>query len=1061
MSTIDKQFDITPQSGMDTRGLAKDAEGRKIRGADFIQNVVPRPQEFTVRPGFGLVRQYGTTLSAGRVEIPANSIEMGLGKCIGATHVRTVWQTDQILAIHPLFSFTGNFRDTDANVDLYGRRAYYLTGLVAHVHDLHTGRHVEVVLHEQDTTTDDLSQVFPNYATRFDTDRSRWLRPSREPAWAIFAPMQSGQVGVDQFNVVVTIDGVGQWTYRPVDTSRVADRCNDSLDRAVLFPLMGEQAMFSPLALANGLGSAAEGFTYLVPGELGAVTAQCAYNGDRMVYGSTNTLWFSDPFLPQSILADNKFVLPAPDAITCMASVRSLLFVATVGARSWVYQPSLTGNQDTGVLTVISQSEGCVGPRAYCTGMEGVFFASDNGVRYYSGGVGLEWLSEPIDRLWTDPQSLQLPLTDFYTKTGVTTLATVQLPARLDVRAQMQNARLCWDDERNTLHCVCDDLVLSWTRGFGWSVWLFQTHAGSIVRVQGASNIEFPTLIPVRDALYLLGGPDSQLYREAPYDSEIADSVTDKSCYLLRMGRGGALDRSMSAEPAKFDAWVFTLAGYVVAGDIVRITIGGGNHDYTVLDGDTFQAIYRGVGTAVASASYTAVWWEEGVAVIRNTAGAPTLAVTSTLVPLVTVGAGTFTAVNVQVGVIPDVSEADLEDERTPVGGYVKFPLVGAPGAGAFFVGAPIVVPIGYQWPDGFALGVPVPSAAEAVQTYWFPVRLAGNLTPGAYSFRFNFDNVRWQPICCTATTPGEMGFVVPDERLASDQFGYSRGAMTPTRQVRVFLAGVANPNGDEIRIDFDGTGGAWTHQPNLNLGIVGPDTLLYLGFRYIGENPVTAGFPLTALWLDPTILTASAGAVPPAAQFNLDTYFWQEGRYPTEQAALAAKQQPVDWAVKTRQVEDGGNQVRCLGVFVDVMSHGDSSDNAVPVWRYGPVNTATSTDWRDYSAQALDFNSLPPGNSEANNIGVYPRLQPATTTADPVANTFNNQGRWGSSTDGTQGNVLVGDAAVDTLATTDGSQGVRVSLMVHGTMNSPGESVRLGAIKAVLQRMGLARRWR
>ena len=56
--------------------------------------------------------------------------------------------------------------------------------------------------------------------------------------------------------------------------------------------------------------------------------------------------------------------------------------------------------------------------------------------------------------------------------------------------------------------------------------------------------------------------------------------------------------------------------------------------------------------------------------------------------------------------------------------------------------------------------------------------------------------------------------------------------------------------------------------------------------------------------------------------------------------------------------------------------------------------------------------------------------------------------------------NLLVDDPAVDTLATTDGSKGMRASVMVHGTLNAPGEVVKLGRIEAAIKQVGLRQRW-
>ena len=115
----------------------------------------------------------------------------------------------------------------------------------------------------------------------------------------------------------------------------------------------------------------------------------------------------------------------------------------------------------------------------------------------------------------------------------------------------------------------------------------------------------------------------------------------------------------------------------------------------------------------------------------------------------------------------------------------------------------------------------------------------------------------------------------------------------------------------------------------------------------------------------------------------------------------------------------------------------------------------------RDYAGQALDFSTVPVGNIEQNDIGPFPRMTPAGVTTDPVVKTFDNVATWGDLADASKGNLLISDAAVDDLATTDGSQGLRISVMVHGTMNAPGESVRLSRVLATIRKMGNLQRWR
>lgn len=1045
MSNIDKTADVTPKSGMDLRSNAR------TDGTPFVQNTIPRNGDFWVRPGFGLVREYDTSLSNGRYD----GKQYGIGPCIGATTVRTSWQTDQILSIHTLYAFTGNLYGGELPLypgqitPLYNRRATYLAGVVAIVHDLYTNRKVEFVLHEQDAKKDFLPQVYPNYSTRYDEDNSTWAIPAHEPQWAIFAPIKTGvAAGTKAANIVVCIDGMGLWTYRPVDCPIEWSRQNNSLDRANLSNFMGEQGAFSPLNLAQGLLSEADGFVYLTTNDIGTITSQCTWNEDRVIYAAGNTLWFSDPYMPQAVLADSRYVVPTSDPITCVAPLRSSVFIATSGGKCWAYQPALgsAGTAAVGSLTSISLTNGCVNNRAWCVGNEGVFFVDPNGVFLWTGGVQLVWLSRPIDRLWADPQSLELPLTDYYQHNGTTSLGSVQLPARIDMRDQMQNARLSWDDQRKVLHCVCDDITLCWTTDFGWSVWYFKTHAGAAATVQGMANITSPTLVPVRNDLYLIGGPDESIY----LDGKDYQTIQDKACYLLKLGRGGAIDRSTCMDAADADVYTITLSGYVIPYDTMEITIGVNNYIWNFKPDDDYAATYKKFGDDLQAQNdpeYNFVGLPTGIVCIAKVAGT----VATPVIGAMTVGSGTVNVTHTQFASPSNLVDVDLEDWRTPVSGWRRYEVAGRNATRAFYLGTPIVAPVNYQPPRG----VPV----QTEQTYWWPVS-TGNVSspPSTLKLHFKFDNTRWEPICVPANIGqpqyGEIAALFPTERLGSVN-GYKPNVHDATHQICVYNSGTGTegPGGDEIRIDFDGTAGTWTATPNLNVTSIGPDVLFYIGFRYKGTDST---FSLN---------------VAPTANMLIDgvdsyLYAWQSGRYPVQYAQLADKQQPVDWAVKSREFELNGYQFTVRGLFVTAMHMGNGTDDVVPGWLYGPLNTATSTDWRDWSGQALDFATTPPGNSTQNDMLSFPRMVPATTggdpdlAVDPTLKTFGNVAKWGDVTHPERGNLLVDDPAIDTLATTDGSKGMRGSVMIHGTMNAPGEVVKLGRIEAAIKQVGLRQRW-
>lgn len=926
----DQSIDLTPVSGMDLRSLSK------TTGPAFLQNIITRNGELAVRSGFGLVREYGTSLNCGRIG-EVSGPAWGLGKCIGAAHVRTPWGTDQILAIHGVYNLTSNLALDDAGSSLSGRLGVILTGIAAVVHDLHTGRFVEFVLHHQDTNETDLRGVYPNYATRLDEDHLQWVRPLHEPAWATFTMFAS--------NMMVNIDGVGICTYRPVEFVGPVDRKNQAFGRTLLPYGPGEQCAFTLTALCDGVFSEQ---AYLRPVEFGVVTAMCSFN-DRMVFATGPVLWFSDPYRPDNILTDNFQILPTTEPVVAIAQSRDTL-VITTNRQSWLMVPTIGDSAVGGSMIQLSSAIGCVGQRAIVQSDSTVYFVEDSGVRVYSGGE-MQSLSDEVDRLWTDKQSLQMVLTDYYTKNGITSLANDQLPARIDVRKQMQNARLAWHQDRETLFCVCDDVTLVWTRGFGWSVWYYATHAGSGTSVIGRQEIVSPVIVAIGDDVYLIGGPDrtQYVYKNTEERPPRVLKANDKSCYLLKLGRGGALDRN---------------------------------------------------------------------------------------------------------------ADASLEDEREPIGGWnpVLEPTTSEP---AFFIGKYKRIPAGYSLFSGITLG-PTTNA----DTYWFPVSLdlatPYGTTPDqpvAYQLSFTFDNTLWRPFIRSSTPPvppdpldpdyGVVAAVYPNERLSSVP-GY---AVTATSEFRVYNGAVVDPLGDTIVILWDGALCAGSAAPQMNVSAIGPSPLFHIGFEKIGTPSVM-------------YLAKSIGAclIGPSASpgRSAGVYQWQNGVFPTEQEALDDKAQAVDWVAKSAEFRVKGDQFKIRGVFVDAVHWGKQTgaDATVPLWPYGPLNTATSTDMRDYSGQALDFTVAPPGNSQQTGLAPVARLMPTGTTA-PTLKTGSNVARWGTQALDADGNLLIDDAAVDVMGTTDGSQGERGSVMLHGSMLGPGEGVRVGRLEAVVRVVGNRRRWK
>lgn len=1028
-NVADQTVNLTPTKGMDLRSLSKQV------GSPFLQNVLSRNGDFQVRPGFGLVRAYDTTLNNGRtLQVSPALGTFALGAPVAVQTIRTSWGSDQIVTVHPVRGYNGNLRTTNAFSEesaLGGPRGFVMSSVAVVVHDLESDQHFEFVLHQQDVLGEDLMRHFPHYATRFDVDHTRWLTTQRTPEWALIVPFEGA--------VIIAIDGCGLWCYRPVDTPVLPDRKGNSLNitTSSMYAL-GEVAALSPLNLTDGVLIAKEQ-TYLTSSEFGQPVAMGTYD-NRMIYAIGNSLYFSDLYQPNAILAENIEVCPFPDPVTVVQNVRGTLFVCSA-KQSWVYQPSGgTVTLQGGSWTMLSGAAGCVNNRAFALADQGLFFVEDSGVYSYAGGVVLQQISEPVDRLWTDSASLQMALTDYYTATGQTTLLDDQLPARVDVRAETPGARCHWNQERGMLFVTLNSVTLAYTVGFGWSVWYFASHAGWNDEAYGIATIDHPHLTSSGQRLFLVGGIDNVGYS----DSAISAGFAAQSCYLLELGRGGAIDRSTAIDPAIRDAYSLALTGYWTTGSALRVTINGVNYDTTMSAAnaaatDPLAAFAASVEAVVAAnPEYFTDATLTGCTFLAQTAGTVAYTVSASVLS----GTGTVAVTHTRTGSDADNSEAQLEDQRTPIGGWVMFgTFPDTTTQPSVWLGQPVVVPAGYKTRTGTRL---------AYESLWFPVSIGhwangGGAAPTTFSLRFDFDNTVWTPILDGATA--EFDFQLPARRIGSID-GFAPGVPIANRQVQVYDAGTGlpDPAGGQVRINFDGTAlVTWSSAPKLNMSPVGPDELVWIGFRN-DLNQSCWQLPVTS-----TQVHVDGVASP--------FYAWQQGLYAAAYESLANKQQPLDWAVKTLEVQSRGEQIRVRGVYLTVQHLGAGNNEVTQFWQYGPLNTATSSDMRDYSGQAVDFFTTPPGNSEQNDIDPRKRLQTVTGT-EPHLKTFNNIARWASTADPSKGNLLIDDAGVDTVATTDGTQGARASVMAHGTMNAPGDGVRLGTVEVVVRTVGGRRRW-
>lgn len=343
--------------------------------------------------------------------------------------------------------------------------------------------------------------------------------------------------------------------------------------------------------------------------------------------------------------------------------------------------------------------------------------------------------------------------------------------------------------------------------------------------------------------------------------------------------------------------------------------------------------------------------------------------------------------------------------------------------------------------PDGFKTS----HQTTAKPTWCVPVFAANAATPLSITqvtLDLQFDNTMWQVLEISHGTNAD--YIVPPARLKSK---------TAFKFVQIQQGGFPNANGDTVHIQWDcfGVPNTWTSYPNLNLNPSTPQPFLYLLMQRKDTTESETSCQMT--WV---ATTANINSSP------CNVILCQESgkpSYPEQDLGDNTHAQPVDWAITTPLQGDGKAQYKALGTYSTVQSYGTATESQVPNWIIKPYGTITTSDFKDFSAQFVDF-QRGDLDGDPNIIPDAPtprfRIRDMSTVLAPMgAKVGNSIAKWSDSSHQNTGNMLIDDAATDTIATSEGVRGERFRTMMFGCLNSNGEQVKVSKVKIYLRMTG------
>ena len=497
------------------QGLALDAVDKNA----FLGNVFRRRDAWEVRPGFGQMAQFDTTL------LGQNTGNRGYTKQLNSYALKTSWGAVQIISAFTVLGQTS----------VQGGESQYITGIAINIYDVDTGRRWEEVLHSHTAERNESFTEMPtwrgNYNSSWYQDRQDWVIATDDDH-VFFTPFGD--------RLLFGNKNIGLWCYAPIDIDRTrsAQAFTNRSERDC-YEYSESSRCIRLYPTKGGLD-----FDYLDSAGWPAPT-DCTVVEGRLAIASGREVYLSDPGRPNSLMAANVIIVPCRERITAVSEVGGTLVIMTAN-ETWAYRMSGSATATVGAsIRRISDTNGCLGPRAKVKIDEQLIFCDDTGIYAYAGGTQLQELSKPLQPLFESEEGISLPLSSFYADEGQTSTTYAQ-PRSFLRWTGSKSIHMAYEADLDVM-LVCmpsQGSALCYSRG-AWSVWSLESLASERPdRVEQLSFLPQPNFCATDGRLFVVSAPEEF----EPNDQVLSEqnNAKSQSCVIAEWGRGGALDRSVS-----------------------------------------------------------------------------------------------------------------------------------------------------------------------------------------------------------------------------------------------------------------------------------------------------------------------------------------------------------------------------------------------------------------------------------------------------------------------------------------------------------------------------------
>ena len=525
--------------------------------SSYVQNMVFNNGAWEVRKGFGTVGEWDSTLSS-YTENPGTLVGVeGYKKHLGSYLMVTDFEHRQIISVFVIDGWTSDGKaDGASSNNIFNTSSRRAPMYAVSIYDITTDTRWEEILHKQ---TSERASTDPNLlpATHgyYESNRTRiYSNPINAN--------DAKQINFAEFNDILFFgnESTGVHYYKPAAFVGNRSKAIDAITNSADADGYSESSLIVPLVLSPGVFSAKYDYLTVIPTIKAVATL-----GNRLVYITRNSLFFSDANYPTSVVTGHILDIPSEKPVTACKEINGNLLIWTE-SETYLYQPVPSFFVHQGQLTKISENVGCLSPNSLVKYENTIVWVDINGIYQNTGGLNVQNISENVKPFFTE--YLQNPLSNYNTAAGTPVLANTQPPIQYSLDPENVTVAYSHSLKNIMINVPNKRCTLVFNKNGEWSIWTYDSVTTQNVLRENEVGTRFfmdcQQLLAEGTDIFCVG-LDGRVNNQILVDNtstinrvtgvmeaDVNRNQRFNNYFICRYGRGGGCDRNSNREDRRY-----------------------------------------------------------------------------------------------------------------------------------------------------------------------------------------------------------------------------------------------------------------------------------------------------------------------------------------------------------------------------------------------------------------------------------------------------------------------------------------------------------------------------